>query len=1017
MEDCRWPIVEALFRAVSLTQQTLHSFDDFLHRIAPEVIKNYSTLKVTGKKRKDITHTFKFRDFECKRPVVTERDGDVNHITPQDARTRSFTYQAPFYVMLFHQGPDGSSTHRIFLGNMPIMVRSNRCNTNIIDAHGECPNDPGGYFIINGQEKTIIAQERIAPNTILCWEDHGVPTAVVHSCANPHRHTYLPLTMFVHKSTGSIRVGFSDTKITFPVVSLLRWLGSDRVFEHPNWTIWKAEGALDVSFDDAKVYPHCTTREQKRYTAELQLDTLLRCITGQREYDSRDALKNKRLDSAGSLMGVLFSNLWTAYMNELRKEMVKRIDENRSVNVHAVTQTPSISSGLKYSLATGNWRVKGSKMRGKDGVSQELNRNTYVSCISQLRRFDSSVSSEQKLTEPRMLRGDSKGFACPSETPEGSPCGLVSQLALSARISTHQESKELDERLEKYVGNGTTPVFWNGAFYGWTAQGAEIVALGKHMRTSRIISTEISFCLTEDGVFIWLDGGRLYRPVLTVREGAPVYEDSILRDVESGHTGWDNLYSLGIVENIDPYETQGCYIAETPDEVNEDHTHLEIHSCLMLGTVPSTIPFPDHNQSPRNVYQAAMGKQAMGVYTTTFMNRYDTTGYVLHYPEKPLVAPKGNEILKIDALPAGINAIVAIACFGGFNQEDSLLFSKAFIERGGFRSTTYRTYISTVGGSTGYRLAKPERKHQRYARDYTSLDDDGLPSVGIPVKKNMAIIGRVGNDGHDASIVYPKNDAVIDDVIMFDNQEGGRTIKVRTREVCIPEIGDKFSSRHGQKGTIGMIYSQEDLPFTCEGITPDIIVNPHAIPSRMTIGHIFECLCSLYACASSQARVEATAFAHKSVAQIRSELRALGHDPNGNTVLYHPFTGKPMKGRVFMGPTFYQRLKHMVRDKMHARPRGRVVGLTRQPNHGRAHGGGLRWGEMERDCGIAHGVPNILRERMMLSSDAYEAPVCACGVIGCSCGVSKTVTVPYPTKLLCQELMSMGVQVKIQTRV
>lgn len=1016
MQDVRWPIVEAYFRNVSLTQQTLHSFDDFLHRIVPDVIKSYSVLRVTGRKRTDVRHTFLFSDFECKRPVVTERDGDICHITPADCRTRSFTYQAPFYANLVHKGPDGTTKMRIFLGNMPIMVRSNRCNTRFIADHGECPNDPGGYFIINGQEKTIIAQERIAPNTILCWEDHGVPTAVIHSCANPHRHTYLPLSMFQHKTTGSIRVAFSHTKTTFPAISLLRWLGSKRVFDHPQWPIWEAE-ATSMEFDDTKIYPHCNTREQKMYTAELQFQTLLRCLSGERPYDSRDAMKNKRLDSAGSLMGVLFSNLWATYMSDLRKEMVKRIDENRSVNIQAVTQTPALSSGLKYSLATGNWRVKGSKMRGKDGVSQELNRNTYVSCISQLRRFDSSVSSDQKLTEPRMLRGDSKGFACPSETPEGAPCGLVSQLALSARISTHQESKELQHRLQKHVGTGETPVFWNGAFFGWTEKGDDIVRMGRHMRASRIISTEISFCQTRDGVFIWLDGGRPYRPVLVVRDGVPIYDESILRDVDSGHTQWDNLYSLGVVENIDPYETQKCLIAETPDDVTDDHTHVEIHSCLMLGTVPSTIPFPDHNQSPRNVYQAAMGKQAMGVYATTFMDRYDTTGYILHYPQKPLVAPKGNEILGIDQLPAGINAVVAIMCFGGFNQEDSLLFSKAFIERGGFRSTTYRTYVSTVGGSTGYRLAKPERKHQRYARDYTFLDDDGLPPVGTPVKKGVVIVGRVGNDGHDASLVYPKNDAIIDDVIMFDNQEGGRTIKVRVRETCIPEIGDKHSSRHGQKGTIGMMYSQEDLPFTQDGITPDIIVNPHAIPSRMTIGHIFECLCGLYACASGQKRVDATAFAHKSVAQIQEELCKLGEDPTGNTVLYHPFTGKAMKGRVFMGPTFYQRLKHMVRDKMHARPRGKVVGLTRQPNHGRAHGGGLRWGEMERDCGIAHGVPNVLRERMMISSDAYETPLCACGVIGCTCQETKTVTVPYPTKLLCQELMSMGVQVKIQTRV
>lgn len=1012
MDDLRWPVVEAFFKHVSLTQQTIHSFDDFLHRIIPHVIKTYSTLKVTGRKRQDVTHTLKFSDFECKHPVHAEKDGDVSLITPHDARVRSLTYHAPCYVSVHHVNE--KKKLRVFLGHIPIMVRSNRCNTHTMGSHMECPNDPGGYFIVNGKEKTIIAQERVAPDAILCWLDHNIPTAVCHSCANEHRHTYMPLSMYWNESTNSVRVSFSDSKQTFPVLSLLRWLGSDMVFDHPSWPIWVSE-ATSVEFQDDRVYPHCSTREQKRITAELQLKTLLRCLKGERQYDSRDGMKNKRLDSAGSLFGVLFSYLWSAYLSELRKIIQKKIDENRSLNMEALTQSPIISSGLKYSLATGNWRVKGGKMKGKEGVSQELNRNTYISCISQLRRFDSSVKSDQKLTEPRMLRGDSWGFVCPSETPEGAPCGLVSQLAISARISTFTEAKELRKRLVDVTGSGEVPVFWNGGFHAFTSDGGAVVTLVKHLRMSRIISLDVSVSQNADGVFIWADGGRPYRPVMCVQNGHMVADASILRDVKSDHTSWDNLYSLGVVSNIDPYETESALIALWPHELVNDHTHVEIHPSLILGTVPSTIPFPDHNQSPRNVYQSAMAKQAIGVYASSFQHRYDTTGYILHYPQKPLAAPRGNRVLGVDQLPAGINAIVAICCFGGFNQEDSLLFSKAFIDRGGFRTTTFRTYTGNVGGSSGYVLGKPSEANRRYTRDYSIIDDDGLPSINSRVKKGDVIIGRTSGD-MDASITYPKNDAIIDDVIMFDNSEGGRTIKIRVRENCIPELGDKHSSRHGQKGTIGQFYRQEDLPFTQEGITPDIIVNPHAIPSRMTIGHIFECLCGLYACASSQPRVDATPFAHKAIDQIREELRQLQQDPNGNTTLYHPHTGLPMRGRVFMGPTYYQRLKHMVRDKMHARPRGKVVGLTRQPNHGRAHGGGLRWGEMERDCGIAHGVPHVLQERMMISSDAYEAPVCECGTIGCRCGASQKIMMPYPTKLLCQELMSMGIGVSIQTK-
>ena len=1002
--DPRWTLVEAYFRHVSLTQQTLDSFDDFIARVAPDVIDRYPSVCVGD-------HTFTFSSFEMKEPSIVEKDGDVCVCIPDDARVRSYTYSAPFYAKLVYKKTGAPrEVHNCFLGRMPIMVRSTHCNTQTLGTDAECENDPGGYFIINGQEKTVIAQERVAPNTILCWKDHGVPTAVIHSCSNPHRHTYVPLTMTFNAMSGRVQVAFGDTKTD--IGTFMRRLGSDRAFDHDNWPLWAAE-ATDQPFELKFVYPHCDSPELKRQTAELQLSTLLRCLRGERPYDERDAMRNKRLDTAGSLLGVLFSTLWAKYMADLKKDLTKLVGENRTINVTRLTQTAHITSGLKYALATGNWRVKGTTMRGKVGVSQALNRNTYVSCISQLRRFDSSVSSDQKLVEPRLLRGDVWGFVCPSETPEGAPVGLVSQLALSARISAHTDADEYRAYIDARLVDAGTPAYWNGALVGFLEDPEECRQWGRHMRSTRMLSPDVSFSLNSDGYFFWCDSGRVYRPIIP-RDAE--LTDELIGDVQGRHTNWDALYSLGVIENVDPYETEMLQIALEHDALDVHHTHVELHPSLILGTVPSTIPFPDHNQAPRNTYQAAMGKQAMGVYATSYQHRYDTTGYILHYPQKPLVAPRANATLGIDMLPSGINAVIAIMCFGGFNQEDSILVNRRYIDLGGSDATVYRTYAGYVGSSTGYTLGKPKPDKQRYARDYSILDDDGLPSRGSRVAKGMVIIGRVGADGHDASIVYKKNDAIIDDVIIFDNQEGGRTVKVKVRERCRPELGDKHSSRHGQKGTIGMIYSPEDFPFTADGMSPDIIINPHAIPSRMTIGHMFESLCGIYACVIGN-RVDATPFAHKSVEQISDELRKFNLDPHGNTRLYHPHTGKPIEGRVFMGPTYYQRLKHMVRDKMHARPRGKVVGLTRQPNHGRAAGGGLRWGEMERDCGIAHGAPNVLRERMLLSSDAYETPVCACGTIGCECGTVENVTMPYPSKLLFQELMSMGVRVNIRTSV
>lgn len=1011
MDDSRWTLVEAYFRHVSLTQQTLDSFDDFVTRVAPAVIARYPSVTARGKRR-DEAHTFTFDRFEVREPSVVEKDGDVCACVPDDARVRSYTYSAPFYARLRHKGPEGRQTLECYLGRLPVMVRSSRCNTRVLGAARECPQDPGGYFIINGQEKTLIPQERVAENTILCWQDHGVPTAVVHACADPYRHTYVPLQMVWSDAAGAVHVVLTDDKRKYPVAAFLRHLGSTREFDHENWSLWAA--APDETFVASKVYPHCATVAEKRATAELQLQTLLDCMRGDREYDSRDAMRNKRLDTAGSLLGVLFSSMWSKFMGDLRNKTTKLIDMNRAVNVQRLTETPDLTSGFKYALATGNWRVKGTSSRGKVGVSQAVNRNTFVSCISQLRRFDSSVSSDQKLVEPRLLRGDVWGFVCPSETPEGAPVGLVSQLALSARISSHTDADEFRAFLKEHAAEEGTPVFWNGAYVQRVADAPACLERGRQMRAARILSPDVSLSLTRDGLFVWADSGRIYRPVIPrTADLTP----ALLSDVRSGHTTWDQLYTLGAVENLDPYETLNAVVALGPAELGPRATHMELHPSLILGTVPSTIPFPDHNQAPRNTYQSAMGKQAMGVYATSFLERYDTTGYCLHYPQRALVAPRACETIGVDALPSGINAVVAILCFGGFNQEDSVLVNRRFIDLGGADATVYRTYTGYAQGASGYALGKPDADKRRYARDYSIIDDDGLPARGSTVTKGMVLIGRTDADGNDASVVYHKNEAIIDDVIMFDNQEGGRTVKVKVRERCVPEMGDKFSSRHGQKGTIGMIYSPEDFPFTADGITPDIIINPHAIPSRMTVGHIFECLCGIFACATGQKRVDATPFAHESVEQIVEKLKAYQGDGTGNTLLYHPFTGKPLRGEVFMGPTYYQRLKHMVRDKMHARPRGKVVGLTRQPNHGRASGGGLRFGEMERDCGIAHGAPNVLRERMLLSSDAYEAPVCACGTIGCTCRETRTVTMPYPSKLLCQELMSMGVEVKIQTTV
>ena len=546
-------------------------------------------------------------------------------------------------------------------------------------------------------------------------------------------------------------------------------------------------------------------------------------------------------------------------------------------------------------------------------------------------------------------------------------------------------------------------------------------------RQTRVISADACIAVENDDVFIWTDSGRVSRPVFVVKKGQLVITTDQISDLKDGRLRWDDLFSLGIVENLSVYEEESALIALRPDSLTSEHSHCELDPALILGTLASTIPYPDHNQSPRNVYQAAMGKQAMGVYASNYAKRFDTNGHIMHYAQKPLVTTRVSKALCGDKLPAGMQAIVAIMCFGGYNQEDSLLFNRSSVERGLGRSTTFRTYAAS-NSSTRQGPASEFKKQDTYGSINESLDTDGLTLPNTTIEKGKAIFCNVtAGKKYPHIIKNKKSSGVVDSTILFQNASGGQTAKTRIREQRIPEIGDKFSSRHGQKGTIGMMYSQEDLPWTAEGIVPDLIVNPHAIPSRMTIGHVFECVSSKVASLLG-IRVDATAFSHKPVDEICRMLKKAGYSEDGKEVMYHPHTGKRLKGRVFIGPTFYQRLKHMVGDKIHARSKGKIVGLTRQPVDGRANGGGLRWGEMERDCGVAHGASAVLNERMMISSDAYDAPICSnCGLIGtvisdilgeyvcstCQSSDIRVVQMPYAAKLLMQELMAMGVSPKI----
>ena len=585
------------------------------------------------------------------------------------------------------------------------------------------------------------------------------------------------------------------------------------------------------------------------------------------------------------------------------------------------------------------------------------------------------------------------------------------------------------------------------------------------------IYTSISFNPDLNEINIYTDGGRCCRPLFIVDNGTLRITKQELTEVQIKNYTWNNLiiggintqnpmYNSvesdlpknlceGVIEYIDTEESESKLIAMNSQDLkkkDQHFSHCEIHPCLILGVLGSMIPFSNHNQSPRNTYQSAMGKQAMGIYMTNYRNRMDTMAHILNYTNKPLVNTRIGKLLPSDGVPNGLNVIVAICTYTGYNQEDSILLNKSAVDRGLFRSTFYRTYkddekkIQSSGQEE--RFMKPDKSLTKGMKpgEYEKLQDNGFVPKNTYVDSNDIIIGKVmpiKNKNKNEKFIYrdistflrSNESGFIDEIYTNRNGEGHKFCKVRVRSDRVPTIGDKFSSRHGQKGTCGMIINEEDMPFTKDGIRPDIIVNPHAIPSRMTIAQLIECILGK-ACTLIGGFGDGTSFMNTTVENVSKLLEQQGFEGSGNEFLYNGFNGKQLDCKIFMGPTFYQRLKHMVEDKIHSRSTGPMVLLTRQPAEGRARDGGLRFGEMERDCMIAHGSLQFLKERMIDVSDNYRVFVCKeCGLIAAvnpehgvySCKKCKNyvnfseVRIPYACKLLMQELESMSIAPRFLT--
>jgi DNA-directed RNA polymerase subunit B len=646
---------------------------------------------------------------------------------------------------------------------------------------------------------------------------------------------------------------------------------------------------------------------------------------------------------------------------------------------------------------------------------------------------------------------------CPNETPEGPNCGLVKNLALMSYISVGSDEAEVEEALlslkvqpldaKSTAGKKGTYVYLNGRFVGNHTQPELLVTRLRDRRQRNELSDQVNLAFYPDTneVEINSDAGRVRRALIIVKDGIPLLEKQHVERIRNREISWDDLVKAGIIEYLDAEEEENTLIAMNLADITPEHTHLEIVPETILGICASLVPFAEHNQSPRNTYEAGMAKQALGLYSANFSLRVDTRSHILHYVQSPIVTTRPMEVIGYHKRPAGQNFIVAIHSFQGYNIEDALVINKASIERGIARSSFFRSYDAEErkypgGQEDKFEIPSREVRGYRASEAYRLLSEDGIIEPEFQVGGDEILIGRTSpprflEEYTELEVPGPKRretsislrhgeEGTIDKVLITETIDGNRLVKVKVRDERIPELGDKFASRHGQKGVIGLLAPQEDMPFTETGIVPDLVVNAHAFPSRMTLGQILESMGGKIGCLQGEP-VDATPFSGKKLEEMFRELHELGFKYSGRETMYNGVTGHKYDVDLFIGVVYYQKLHHLVADKMHARARGPVQILTRQPTEGRAREGGLRFGEMERDCLIGHGAALLLRERLLEESDKYTAMVCEeCGMLAeydrnrdryrCRVCAPKTTTISkvemsYAFKLVLQELISLGI--------
>jgi DNA-directed RNA polymerase II subunit RPB2 len=921
IEDDYFSVMDKYFSEKGPVYHQFESYEYMINYLIQKIVDEIPSINF---ETKSIKYKATYGEVYIENAGFVDETHTFKNITPQEARLRDLTYESPVFVDITEEfweydekkekfnKTDEIFHKKVFLMKIPTMVRSSKCNLYGLSmdeciSKGECSNDPGGYFIVNGKERVLVCQERLNYNQVYVFysNDEKTPyTAEIRSMSEETGHSvliqskmnkdYKNITLSLPYMSKEVFAGSVFKALGFNSKDIMKFINPstkeenkivERIIRESIQYRNKEESMKYISKasmhkvedDDERrliytqqvieneLFPHmgiCSPLEKALFLGDM-INKLIRSCLGIRQEDDRDNVSLKRIEGPGVLISDLFRMCMKRYSDNLKKYIEKRQDI-----ITAMNRTNNITSSLKHAFSTGNWTIqKNGYMR--TGVSQIMSRLTYPATISHLRRVIIPIGKEGKNVKIRQIHPTQCFFIDIIESPEGKSIGIVKNLSLLANITTGCNPilvREIVEKCDNFFpindnffekdNYNMYKIYINGAMIGLTSNPKDFYDELLHYRKSCMFSNQVSFYYDDDDreVRIFCDHGRFIRPVLTVDN------NKLSLKKEHLHMNWSELLENDIVRYIDSNEVEFSLIAMKPEDLltyNQSvYNYCEIHPSAMLGVCSSVIPYPEHNQSPRLVYQSSMVKQALGVYSLAFKERFDTVVHVMHYPQKPLVSTKFDKMLKYDEMLTGCNPVVAILTYGGWNQEDSLMLNKSSVDRGMFAHTCYKTLQCEENKKTNCsfeRIEVPPTKSHNNTMNYSKLGENGIIKKGTPVVKGDIIIGKTltkvktdeEDDKTDCSLAIGNGEeGIIDGVWEGINDEGNKMVKIRIRQLRIPEVGDKLASRSSQKGVCGLLLNQEDMPFTSQGITPDLLINPHCMPFvRRACGLVISCKC------------------------------------------------------------------------------------------------------------------------------------------------------------------------------